>query len=141
MKNLNYDMSALFQPSKAQSRSVCAENPTGEKGKGAMEIPDDKSAARDLGQGWKVKPCIPVGPGELVTLMDVKGPGIITHIWMTLEEAAYRDCILRFYWDGEDTPSVEVPIGDFFCNGWGVRTNVLSIPINVNRIKNKQKQQ
>jgi hypothetical protein len=26
----------------------------------------------------------------------------------------YRDAILRCYWDGEETPSVEAPLGDFF---------------------------
>jgi len=127
-----YDLAGIFKQSGAVSRSISAENPTGEKGKGAMAVPDEKSPARELGQGWKVKPCISLKAGEKVTLADIKGPGMITHIWITCDAKSYRDCILRFYWDGEAQPSVEVPLGDFFCNGWGIRADVLSIPINVN---------
>ena len=57
---------------------------------------------------------------------------IIQHIWITVAEQAYRDTILRFYWDGEDEPSVEVPLGDFFCNGHGLRYDVNSLPVAVN---------
>lgn len=128
----SFNLSNIFTLSKAESRTISAENPKGEKGKGATAIPDKNSAARDLGQGWKVSPCININPGETVTLADIKGPGMITHIWTTCAQTAYRDCILRFYWDDEKEPSVEVPYGDLFCNGWGVRTTVLSIPINVN---------
>ncbi|MFN2156890.1 MAG: glycoside hydrolase family 172 protein, partial [Anaerolineae bacterium] len=42
------------------------------------------------------------------------------------------DTLIRFYWDGEDTPSIEAPLGDLFCNGHGLRCNVTSIPIAVN---------
>ncbi len=128
----SYNLAGIFKSSSAVSRSICAENPAGEKGKGAMAVPDEKSAARELGQGWKVRPCINLKAGETVTLAEIKGPGMITHIWITCSPKCYRDCILRIYWDGENEPSVEVPLGDFFCNGWGVRVNVLSIPINVN---------
>ena len=128
----NFDLSNIFLSSSAESRSISAENPNGEKGGGAKALPDSNSWARELGQGWKVSPCITVKSGETVTLADIQGPGMITHIWTTCSTDAYRDCILRFYWDGEEKPSVEVPYGDFFCNGWGVRTNVVSLPINVN---------
>jgi hypothetical protein len=64
--------------------------------------------------------------------MDVDGPGYIQHIWITFENKRYRDAILRIYWDDETTPSVETPIGDFFCNGFCERVNILSLPINVN---------
>lgn len=132
MNTQGYGLSNIFMPSKAEFRSICAENPDGSKGSGAKELPDPKSAARDLGKGWKVRPCITLDANTTTTLADIKGPGMITHIWITAIPASYRDCILRFYWDGEKQPSVEVPLGDFFCNGWGVRANVLSIPINVN---------
>jgi len=59
-----------------------------------------------------------VGPGETVVLMEEKGPGCITHVYCALvlpDPANYRDAILRCHWDGETTPSVEVPLGDFFC--------------------------
>jgi hypothetical protein len=58
--------------------------------------------------------------GETVTLLDVKGPGCITHIWFTLdsiEEFYLRKAVLKIYWDGEETPSVNVPVGDFFGIG------------------------
>jgi hypothetical protein len=64
--------------------------------------------------------------------MDVAGPGCIQHIWITFDPKYYRDVIVRIYWDGEETPSVESPLGDFFCNGFNTRVNILSLPINVN---------
>ena len=107
----------------AQSRSVSAENPTGGKGRGGMAFPHpgeakpaaSARAADDLGQGWKVRPFLRVNAGETATLMDVDGPGVIRHIWMV--EGLSRDHVLRFYWDGETTPSVEVPAPDFFAVG------------------------
>src|SRR5262245_18462708 len=59
-----------------------------------------------------------VGPGDTAVLMDVEGAGCITHFYCALvfpDPADYRAAILRCYWDGETTPSVEVPLGDFFC--------------------------
>jgi hypothetical protein len=129
----SFDLSNIFHTSNAQSRSISAENPTGEKGKGGMAVPDPNGLSSDLGIGWKVNPWVLVKKGETVTLADIKGPGMITHIWTTAgSEKFFRDCVLRFYWDDETEPSIEVPYGDFFCNGWGVQVNVLSIPINVN---------
>jgi hypothetical protein len=90
------------------------------------------SCARDLGRTWKVRPCITVPKRQTATLMDVDGPGVIQHIWITVDPKRYRDLILRMYWDGEKTPSVESPLGDFFCNGWKTRTHIVSLPINVN---------
>jgi hypothetical protein len=58
-----------------------------------------------------------VGPGETVTLLEHEGPGCVTHVYCALafpELTDYRDAILRCFWDGEPTPSVEVPLGDFF---------------------------
>ena len=116
--------------SKARTRSICAENPTGEKGKGGMAIDPEHGPSKDLGQGWKVRPCISIGAGETVTLADITGPGAIQHLWMTA--AHPRFSILRIYWDGEATPSVEVPYGDFFANGWGVYGQLSSIPVCLN---------
>ncbi len=115
----------------ARTRSICAENPHGEKGAAAREVPEG-GAAEWLGKGWKVKPCITVKAGETVTLADIAGSGVIQHFWITVTEAAYRDCILRRYWDGEATPSVEVPLGDFFCCGHSLRARINSLPIAVN---------
>ncbi|MCJ7624267.1 MAG: DUF2961 domain-containing protein [Anaerolineaceae bacterium] len=117
----------------AQSRSISAENFTGEKGKGGMATEGTGSVvARELGQGWKVSPSIHIQPHEVVTLADIEGPGVINHIWLTVHPQYWRFLIFRFYWDNEETPSVEVPLGDFFCNGWGVRCNIGSLPIAVN---------
>jgi hypothetical protein len=116
-------MGTLPLLNQARTRSISAENPTGEKGKGGMAIPNPSEpkpaasarAADDLGQGWKVRPFLRVNAGETATLMDVDGPGIIQHIWMV--EGLKRAHILRFYWDGEATPSIEVPAPDFFAVG------------------------
>ncbi len=125
-------LSAIPLLSDAESRSISAENPRGEKGGGARETPGPDSPASDLGTGWKVRPCITLKKGETTPLADIKGPGIIHHIWMTVSEKAYRDCILRFFWDSEESPSIEVPLGDFFCNGHGVRCKINSLPVVVN---------
>ena len=67
------------------------------------------------------------------------GPGVIQHIWITVTDRTsdrnryiLRDLVLRMYWDGEETPSVESPLGDFFCCGFGVSYPVNSLPIAVN---------
>ena len=115
-----------------ETRSICAENPKGEKGGGAKQVPDVTSPARELGKGWKVLPCITLPENSLTTLADIEGPGVIRHIWITSDPKTYRDCIIRFYWDGNPNPAVEVPLGDFFANGHGIRYNVVSVPIAVN---------
>ncbi len=138
----------IMKLSNAVTRSITAENVYGEKGKGGMaevsavpqpevekigQVWDGPNAcARDLGQTWKVRPCITLAPGATTLLMDVEGPGVIQHIWITVDARFYRDLILRMYWDDEEIPSVEVPVGDFFCNGWKMRANILALPINVN---------
>jgi hypothetical protein len=116
----------------AESRSITPENPTGEKGKGAMAMPEEGSPASKLGRGWKVRPCITLPKGDVVKLAEIEGSGFIRHIWITVDAKAYRDCILRILWDDEENPSVEVPLGDFFVNCHGLRYNVNSIPIAVN---------
>ena len=70
---------------------------------------------------------LPLG-GEEVTIADLKGPGAITHIWTTYKGGG-RDLIIRFYWEGNDYPSIEAPIGDFFGVAMGFVANVSSAPI------------
>jgi hypothetical protein len=124
----------------SESRSINAENPRGEKGGGARATAETSlhegsaKAARELGPGWKLSPCRPVKAGETVTLADIDGSGVIRHLWFTLDFKMHRDIILRIYWDGEKTPSVECPIGDFFCCSWKTPVNILSEPINVNPV-------
>ena len=129
---LNFGLGSIPLLSGAETRSISAENPTGEKGNGAKAVPDADGPASMLGQGWKVRPCITLEPASTTVLADIEGPGIIQHIWITVDPKAYRDTILRFYWDDEPSPSIEVPLGDFFCNGHGLRYNVNSLPIAVN---------
>uniref|UniRef100_A0A7C4PMS8 DUF2961 domain-containing protein n=1 Tax=Anaerolinea thermolimosa TaxID=229919 RepID=A0A7C4PMS8_9CHLR len=130
---LGLHLGNLPELSHAIYRSISAENPRGEKGKGGMSVEGlADGPARELGQGWKVRPCITLGGREVTVLADIQGPGAVQHIWITVDPAAWRRLVLRMYWDHEPTPSVETPLGDFFCNGWGVRCNVNSLPVAVN---------
>jgi hypothetical protein len=64
-----------------------------------------------------------VTPGQTLTVLDVDGPGTVSHIWFTLDDPepyALKRVVLRMYWDGETSPSVEAPIGDFFGLGNGI---------------------
>jgi hypothetical protein len=132
LDGLTLGLGGLARLSGARSRSLSAENPDGAVGGGAREKPDENNPGSRLGRGWKVRPCIDLPPGSTITLGEVEGSGVIQHIWVTVAEVAYRSCILRIYWDGEEAPSVEVPLGDFFANGHGLRCNVNSIPVSVN---------
>ena len=123
----------LAKLSTAVTRSISPENFTGEAGKGGMAIEGTgKAPARELGQGWKVSPSININAGETVTLAQIDGAGAIQHIWLTVAPQWWRKLVIRFYWDDETTPSVETPLGDFFCNGWSVRSNVTSLAVCVN---------
>ncbi len=129
---LNLSMGNLSRLSHAQSRSISPENFTGEKGKGGMATEGTGGkAARDLGRGWKISPSVKIDPKKTFTLADIQGPGAIQHIWMT-PTGNYRFSILRFYWDGETHPSVEVPVGDFFACGWGRYAQISSLAVCVN---------
>ncbi|MCL2097112.1 MAG: DUF2961 domain-containing protein [Oscillospiraceae bacterium] len=126
------NLESLGLLSNAKTRSISAENPTGEKAGGAKVVPDSGNAGSALGKGWKIRPCITLPKKSVVTIAEIEGQGSITHIWITVAEIAYRNCILRMYWDGESEPSVEVPVGDFFCCGHGLRTKINSMPVSVN---------
>jgi hypothetical protein len=138
----NFGLGSLPIMQDIETRLVSPENPTGEKGKGGMAIPDpdnpdlpfSKSAVH-LGQGWKVSPFIKVKPGVTVTIMDVTGPGMIQHIWMATQTSWSgngRACIIRFYWDDEKEPSIEVPLTDFFAVGHDIFAPVNSLAVIVN---------
>jgi hypothetical protein len=130
---LGMNLGNLARLSRAQSRSISAENFTGEKGKAGMATTGSGAvAARELGQGWKVSPSVHLPPHVATVLANIQGPGAINHFWLTVDPKYWRFLVLRFYWDGEETPSVEVPVGDFFCNGWGVRSNINSLAVTVN---------
>jgi hypothetical protein len=81
-----------------------------------------------------------VAPGKTHVLMDEKGPGVITHIWMTFlgpepqdwaknGSADVQEMLLRIYYDGNPRPGVEAPVGDFFANCFGKRREVISLPV------------
>lgn len=126
------DMGNLHRISKAVTRSISPENFTGEKGRGAMAIEGPaEHAARNLGQGWKVSPYVRILAGETFEMGSIEGPGAIQHIWMT-PTGRWRSSILRIYWDNQENPSVECPVGDFFANGWNEFAPVNSLPVCVN---------
>ncbi|MFF0341539.1 glycoside hydrolase family 172 protein [Kribbella sp. NPDC004875] len=123
------DWAALTRsPGERRSRSINAENPTGAPGRAA-------TTASALGPSRKGRPAIGLDPGEATTLADINGPGTIRHLWMTVPDKTaagpwvLRDLVLRMWWDDDEYPAVEVPLGDFFCNGFGQRALVTSEPI------------
>jgi hypothetical protein len=130
---LDMNLGSLTRLSSARTRSISPENFTGEKGQGGMATEGTgANCARELGQGWKVSPSVSIPAGTVFTMGEINEPGAIQHIWLTCFPASWRHMILRIYWDGEEEPSVEVPLGDFFCNGWCERSNVNSFPVAVN---------
>ena len=138
---LDMNMGNLSRLSDAQTRSISPENFTGEKGKGGMADPvkqkgqrnvaNASHAARDLGQGWKVNPYIIINPGETFTIAEINGSGAIQHIWMT-PTGNWQFSVIRFYWDDEKEPSVEVPIGAFFGMAWNEYAPLSSLAMTVN---------
>jgi hypothetical protein len=118
--------------SNAQTRSISPENFTGEKGKGGMATEGrGAECARDLGVGWKISPSIEIKPGEVREIANIDGPGAIQQIWMT-PTGTWRFSILRIYWDDQEQPSVECPVGDFFASGWGKFSPLSSLAVCVN---------
>jgi hypothetical protein len=138
---LDMNLSNLSRLSDARTRSISPENFTGEKGRGGMADPvkqkgqrnvaNAANEARDLGQGWKVNPFIIIESGETFTIAEMDGPGAIQSIWMT-PTGNWRFSIIRFYWDDEKEPSIEVPLGDFFGMGWGTFAHLNSLAVTVN---------
>ncbi|MBX7132385.1 MAG: DUF2961 domain-containing protein [Fimbriimonadaceae bacterium] len=75
---------------------------------------------------------IKVPAGTTATLAEIKGAGIVKHLWFTIsskDTLHKRNLILRMYWDGQEHPSVEAPIGDFFGQGWGLDYEFISLPL------------
>jgi hypothetical protein len=100
-----YDLNTVVE-----SRSISFENPAGARGEGGR-------AASHLGVGRKGFPAKSIEPGEVVTLCDIKGSGIIRHIWMTgtfnNRQKTLRSTVIRGYWENQEHPSIECPVGDF----------------------------
>ena len=72
------------------------------------------------GDAWTIE------PGQSRVLADIPGPAQITHIWMT-QPAHYRECLLKITYDHAASPSVLVPLGDFFCLGHGIVNSFQSL--------------
>jgi hypothetical protein len=81
-----------------------------------------------------------IAPGATHVLLDERGPGVITHLWLTFlgpepqdwakqGSANHQEMLLRMYWDGRDRAAVEAPVGDFFANCFGQRSEVISLPV------------
>ena len=135
-----FDLSDL--PMMDDNRTVIftAENPNGEPGKGgSAEEGPAKYRGAHLGVGWKYSPFRPVAAGEKITLVDVDGPGSVRSIWFA--DCMSRQVILRIWWDGQEHPSVECPLMEFFAYSWrkkvpdvyaGPFFQVSSLPVAVN---------
>lgn len=129
---LGLHLGSLSRLSDAKTRSISPENFTGEKGKGGMSTDGPaKDCARDLGPGWKLSPLVKIAAGQEHVVADIDGPGAIQQIWLT-PTGNWRFSILRIWWDDQEHPSVECPIGDFFACGWGKYAQVSSLAICVN---------
>lgn len=124
----------LTRPIAARTRSISAENPTGAPGGGGRAHRGEHStayASQDLPVGWKRSPCVDLEPHQTRVLADIDGPGVIQHIWMTTLPQHWRSIVLTITFDAEESPSVCVPLGDFFCQGWATYAPVSSIPVTV----------
>lgn len=135
---LGMHLGNLWRLSRAKTRSISAENFTGEKGKGGMAVEGTGAIhARGLGadgtgRGWKVSPSIEIAAGEKRLLCDIEGPGAIQQIWCVVSNVRWRNLILRIHWDDQERPSVESPLGDFFACGWNRFAQISSLAVCVN---------
>ncbi len=117
----------------------------GDFGSSLRDLPRLRNSRRKRASSWDRSggndDRLTVHPGETATLADISGAGCINHIWITianehmtrtpaaLEPDFLRKILLKMYWDGEEEPSVLVPVGDFFGVGHARTTNFASAPI------------
>jgi hypothetical protein len=129
---LGMNLGNLCRLSSAQTRSISPENFAGGKGKAGMATEGTgANCARELGQGWKISPSVTIGAGQTFVMAEIQGSGAIQQIWLT-PSGTWRSSILRIYWDDQEQPAVECPVGDFFCMGWGRYAQLSSLPVCVN---------
>jgi len=121
----------LARPHQGRSRRATSSHRRGADGK------YDPHAELDPNSNWDNQN---VPPGATRVLMDERGPGVITHMWMTFlgpephrwargGSANHQEMLLRITYDGESRPGVEAPVGDFFANAFGRRREVVSTPV------------
>lgn len=128
-------LSNLTRPQEGQSRRATSTFRKGVDGKyDPKALPTSDLLEHSNRDNFRVQ------PGETHVLMDEKGPGVITHIWITFlgpepqdwaknGSANHQEMLLRIYWDGNPRPAVEAPVGDFFANSFGQRSEVISLPV------------
>ncbi len=120
-QGISQDLSELSQVKPGQSRAVTSSDPNPNSNADRIKY---------------------VTPGETKVLADIEGPAIIRHIWLTFNEARPNwleaggsarpdEIIIRMYWDNSIEPAVEAPIGDFFGAGFGLRREIISVPVQV----------
>lgn len=131
----------LAKPQEGRSRRATSTMRVGEIRRGGAERKlnpqADPRGDLDEASNWDN---FNVAPGETHVLLDAQGPGVITHIWLTFlgpepqdwarkGSANHQEMLLRMYWDGAKRPAVEAPVGDFFANCFGRRSEVGSLPV------------
>jgi hypothetical protein len=134
-------MEGLAQPHEGRSMRATSTMRVGEVRRGGAEKKlNPKAAPRGDRDEQSNYDNFTVPPGETHVLMDEVGPGVITHMWLTFlgpepqdwakqGAANHQEMLLRIYWDGSERPGVEAPVGDFFANCFGKRSEVTSLPV------------
>jgi hypothetical protein len=128
-------MEGVAKPKDGRSMRATSTNRVGKDGKYDPKA-DPTGDLRELSNYDNFQ----VGPGKTHVVMDVKGPGAITHMWFTFlgpepqgwaknGAANHQEMLIRIYWDGNKKPGVEAPLGDFFANCFGKRNEVISMPV------------
>lgn len=125
----------LFNQVGIVTRMISAENPTGEKGKACLakinpQDPDLFWSKHCAKEGYKVCPFIRIDKQTTKVIANYRGSGIIKSIFLTSDRAKFSELVLRIYWDDETEPSVECPLGMFFCMGHDSNPHLVnSMPI------------
>ena len=141
----------LTRPPAGKTISVSGENVFGKPGVGGMADPTPGAApqedvlaigqvpdlqqphpGREIGIGGKIRPWIYLESRTETAILDMDGPGMIRHIWIAFPPRLLRMLVLRMYWDNEEQPSVQVPVGDFFCSAPGYYGEFQSLAVCVN---------
>ena len=116
----------------------------GSYGSSLRDLPRLRNSRRRRASSWDRtggnEDRLTIAPGQTSTLAEISGAGCVNHIWITaanekmertpdaLEPDFLRKVLLRMYWDGEEEPSVNVPLGDFFGTGHARTANFASLP-------------
>lgn len=125
----------LYKKAGIVTRMISAENPTGEKGKACLAVPnkDDENlywSKNSLGEGFKVNPFIRIKPKTTITIADVSNMGEIKEMFFASDRKKFSELILRIYFDNEEEPTINCPLGAFFCIGHdNYYSEVYSLPI------------